>query len=67
MKINSQRGFIGKIVLVIVAIVALKYYFHFDLLTYIKTPEAEKVIQPVWGAIKAVYQWVDGIVRGFVK
>lgn len=64
---KTNEGFVVKILLIIVAIVILKYYFDFDILEYLKSPQAQKVIVPVWGAIKSVYFWVDEIVRGWVK
>ncbi len=32
---NYERGFIGEIVLVVVALVALKYFFHVDVIGYL--------------------------------
>lgn len=61
--IKTDEGFIMKIVLFIVAIVALKYVFHFDVLEWIKSDQAQKIIQPVWSVIKSFYFWVDGLFR----
>jgi hypothetical protein len=66
-KRNTQDGFIVRILLIIVALVAIKYYYHFDVLAYLKTPEAQKVIGPVWNAIKAVYFWVDGLFKNHLS
>ncbi len=63
---NNQKGFITKLIVIIIALVAIKYYFHFDLLAYLKTPEAQKVIGPVVNAIKAFYSWVDDIFRNHI-
>ena len=55
-----------KIVLIIIALVLLKYVFHFDLIEYLKGPQAQKVIGPIWNAIKAFYDWLDTLVRNWV-
>ncbi len=63
---KRNEGFILKIVLIIVALVLLKYFLHFDVIEYLKTPQAQKVIGPIWTAIKAFYNWLDTLVRGWV-
>ncbi|GEM_PF-2890535 len=63
---KNNRGFIAKIVLIIVALIALKYLFHFDVIEYLKSPQAQKYIGPVWSIIKSFYNWLDDLVRGWV-
>ena len=64
---KRDQGFIMKIVLIIVAIVALKYFFHIDVLAWLKTPAAHKIIDPLWDATKAFYSWLDALVKGWVS
>jgi hypothetical protein len=66
MKKSNQDGFIGKILLVIVALLAVKYYLHFDLLEWAKSPEGQSVIAPLIQIIKSFYVWADGVVRSIV-
>ena len=61
---NNQEGFITTIILVIVALIALKYLLNFDVIAYIKSPGPQKTIQMVWGYAKAIYTWIhDTILR----
>jgi hypothetical protein len=64
---QGERGFIGKILLIIVALFALKYYLHFDLLEWAKSPEGQSLIAPLVEIIKHFYVWADGIVRNIVQ
>lgn len=67
MKTNEgERGFIGKILLIIVALLAVKYYFHFDILEWAKSPEGQSFIAPLLSIIKQFYVWADGVVRSIV-
>ncbi len=66
-KKNDNKGFIGKIIVIVIALVFVKYAFHFDVLEYLKTPEAQKVIGPIWTAIKAFYAWADNLVRSWTS
>ncbi len=67
MKINdSQRGFITKIILLIVAVIALKYFLHFDIIDWFKSPKVQEGIKPVLDIIKNIYAWLDNFVRGLV-
>lgn len=64
---KKDRGFVVRILLVIVALIALKYYFHFDLIEWIKSEQGQKIIGPVWSIVKSVYYWLDGLVSGWVN
>jgi hypothetical protein len=63
---TSEGGFIMKIVLLIVAIIALKYFLDFDLIEWFKSDKVQAVIQPVWTLIKDIYAWLDNFVRNLV-
>ncbi len=63
---KQNEGFIIKIVLIVIALVLLKYFFHFDVLEYLRSPQAQKIIQPVWHVILSFYNWLDNFVRGLV-
>lgn len=66
-KSNNQKGFVTTIVLIIVALVALKYAFHFDLVEYLKSPEPQSIISKIINWIKLIYNWIDKIIAGFFK
>ena len=63
----NNKGFIAKIVLIIVAIIALKYYFHFDVLEWIKSTEGKKIVEPAITTVKNFYSFLDNLVKGWVK
>jgi hypothetical protein len=63
---KTNGGFIGKMILLIVAIIALKYYFHFDIVEFFKTPEAQKFIGPIWNGIIAFYNLLDTLVKRII-
>lgn len=66
MKKNTQDGFIGKVLLVIVALLTAKYYFHFDILEWAKSPEGQSFVAPLISIIKDFYVWADSVVRAIV-
>ena len=59
MKRNKTGGFITKIVLIIIALIALKYYFHFDVLEWLKSQEGQKIIGPLITFTKNFYNYLD--------
>lgn len=63
---KKDQGFIMKIVLLIVAVIALKYFLHFDLIEWIKSEKVQEAVQPVVSFIKSIYYWLDNFVRGIV-
>ncbi len=64
---KTNQGFIGSVLLVIVAIVLAKYVLDFDLIAWLRSTEAERIIDPIVSAVKAVYNWIDGFVRDLVN
>ncbi len=60
---NKNEGFILKIVIIIVALVALKYVLHFDLIEWLKTDTAKGIYMPIWSGIKNLYFWIDSLFR----
>lgn len=62
----NERGFIGRIVLLIIAVIALKYFLNFDIIEWFKSPKAQEIIQPTINFIKTVYDWLDGLVKSVV-
>ncbi len=58
---SKEDGFIARIVLIVVALIAIKYYFDFDIIEWIKSPEGQKIIEPIWSYIKTTYDWVKSI------
>lgn len=66
-KINSEKGFITYVILIIIALVAVKYAFHFDIVEYWQTPMVQGYVHGIQGWAKAVYDWADSTVAKFVK
>jgi len=55
MKIKKrQKGFVGIIVIIVVALVALKYYFKVDLDTILNNP----IVGEIWSIIKQVFSLI---------
>lgn len=63
---NKRGGFIGKIILLIIAVIALKYLLHFDLVEWFKSDQAQAIIQPAYSFFKIFYGWLDNIVKTFI-
>ena len=66
-QLNNQKGFVTTIVLIIVALVALKYALHFDFGEYLKSPGPQATINKIINWIKLIYNWIDKIISGFFK
>jgi hypothetical protein len=64
---NKNSGFVMQIILIIIALVLVKYIFHFDIVQWFQTPGPQKVLQTVWGYITDIYNWVDKTVQGLTK
>jgi hypothetical protein len=64
--IPNNRGFIGRLILLIIAIIALKYFINFDILEYLKSPEFGKLIQPIMDFLIKIYHYIDDFVRNIV-
>ncbi len=56
----KEKGFVMKIVLIVVALVALKFYFDFDVIEWIKSPIGQKIVGPIWDFFKAGYEIIKG-------
>ncbi len=65
--IPKNQGFVTRIVLVIVAIIAIKYYYHFDTIEFIKSDKVQAVIQPIIHNVVTFYNWLDNLVKGWVS
>lgn len=52
----KNRGFIGSVVLIIVAIVLLKVWFHFDVFKWLNTPEIKNFLLKVWDIIVIIWE-----------
>ncbi len=64
---KNNRGFIGRIVLLIIAVIALKYFLDFDIIEWIKSPKVQSVIKPVINFFKNIYFWLDNFVSNLVN
>lgn len=63
---KNNKGFIGRIILLIIAVIALKYFLHFDIIEWLKSPQAQEIIQPTITFVKTVYTWLDGVVKNLI-
>ncbi len=59
----KNRGFIASIVLVIVAIILLKVWFHFDVFKWLNTPEIKQFFLKIWDIIVII--WNDYVKESF--
>jgi hypothetical protein len=66
MKFQNNRGFIGRVILLIIAVIALKYFLNFDIIDWFKSPEGQKLVQPVVTFIVNIYNWLDGFVKTII-
>ena len=64
---EKKQGFVKTVILIIIALIALKYAFHFDVIEYLKSPGPQKIITDVWNWIKSAYNWLDSFIGHFFK
>ncbi len=64
---RNDEGFIAKIVLVVIALITLKYYFHFDVIEWLKSDKVQTFISPAITAVKSFYSYMDNLVKGWVS
>ena len=64
---NKERGFIAKILIVVVAIIFIKYYFRIDIIGWFQSGAGRSVWEPVWNLFVKIYMWLDVLVRGWVS
>ncbi len=62
-KPRTNQGFVVKIVLIIVALIFVKYYFHIDIVEWYKSPTGQKYVGSIWNMIKDFYNWADNYAR----
>ncbi|HEY4505417.1 MAG TPA: hypothetical protein VJG67_01885 [Candidatus Paceibacterota bacterium] len=63
---KTNQGFIGRIILLIVAVVALKYFLDFDLIAWLRSPDVQSAVQPIVSFVMSIYDWLDQVVRALV-
>ncbi len=63
---KTNKGFIGRIILLIAAIIALKYFLNFDIIEWLRSSKAQELIQPTITFFKTIYVWLDGLVKSIV-
>ncbi|KND49386.1 MAG: hypothetical protein AB198_02825 [Parcubacteria bacterium C7867-003] len=65
MKNTSKRneGFVVKIVVIVIALVFVKYYFDIDIVEWYNSPSGQKYVGWIWTMIKDFYNFVDTYVR----
>lgn len=60
---KKNQGFIMKIVIIIIALIAVKYYFQFDIVEWYNSESGQKYVGWIWTMIKDFYNWVDNYAR----
>jgi hypothetical protein len=61
-KRQNNEGFVVKIVIIVVALVFVKYYFEIDIVEWYNSPMGQKYVGTIWEMIKGFYVWVDNYV-----
>lgn len=64
-KNRMDGGFVSKIILIVIALVAVKYYYHFDIIEWIKSDQGQKIIGPLVMFTKNTYTFIDNLVKGW--
>lgn len=59
---EDNKGFIKLIILVIIGLVVLKFFFSFDVIDYLKTPEVQSFFSKVKEVIIVVWNFIYKIV-----
>ncbi len=60
---KHNEGFVVKIVIIVVALVFVKYYFEIDIVEWYNSPAGQKYVGWIWNMIKDFYGFVDNYVR----
>jgi len=55
MKKQEQKGFIGTIITLVVALALLKYFFDFSIIDFIKSPKVIEVLEYIKKAISIIW------------
>jgi hypothetical protein len=63
---NNQDGFIGRIILLIIAVIALKYFLNFDIIEWAQSPAVVSAVQPLLSVFIKIYQWLEYVIRNLV-
>ena len=64
---KDQGGFMTRIIILIVAIIAIKYYFHFDIVEFVKSDTIQSIIMPIINTVKSIYGWLDRLVSSWLN
>lgn len=63
---KNNQGFVMRIVLIVIALVAVKYYFHIDIVEWYNSESGQKYAGWIWTMIKDLYFWVDSLFRKYL-
>jgi hypothetical protein len=63
MKNSKQKGFITTIIIIIVALILAKYYFHFDVSKFVDSEKGKEIITGAKNLCVGFYNWADSVVR----
>lgn len=62
------RGFVGTIVLIIIAIVFLKLWLGFDIFRWLNTPEVKTFFFKIWDIIRIIWErYLENAVRSLIQ
>jgi len=53
---KNQKGFIGTIVLIIIALILLQYVFGFNIIDYIKSPKTIAVLDSIKDFLQTLWK-----------
>jgi len=67
MKSTKQGGFIGVIIVIIIALIIIKYYFHIDPLSFFSSPAWNDVVNSAKSLFTASYNWFSGVFQAIFK
>ena len=59
----SKKGFILKIIIIIVALIALGIYFRIDIVGIIKKPETQNILKGLWNGLRATFNYLKSLLH----
>lgn len=56
---TQQSGLLKEIVLIIIALILLKFFFHFDIVAYLKSAQFHQILATLKMWWNQFYTWLD--------
>lgn len=63
MEKSSQKGFIKTMIIIVIALIFVKFYFHIDPITFFTSSQFLEVIKTFKLFFISFYNWLDGIIK----